>query len=64
MPGAAEKIAHIKSALRRRFFPLMPEQPLAEKVLIRLAELDAAQNPQATASAAAPAIATAATDQA
>lgn len=46
------------------FRNLTDAQPLAEKVLLRLAELDAAQNPQAPASAAAPVIAAAATDQA
>ncbi|MBB2678471.1 UNVERIFIED_ORG: hypothetical protein GGI61_002031 [Rhizobium esperanzae] len=45
------------------FRNLTDAQPLAEKVLLRLAELDAAQNPRAPASAAAPAIAPAATDQ-
>lgn len=46
------------------FRNLTDAQPLAEKVLLRLAELDAAQNQQAPASAAAPVIAAAATDQA
>ncbi|MBX4923967.1 AIPR family protein [Rhizobium bangladeshense] len=46
------------------FRNLTDAQPLAEKVLLRLAELDAAQNPQAPARATAPAIAQVATDQA
>lgn len=61
---ATSKAMQIDRGFLAIFRNLTDAQPLAEKVLLRLAELDAAQNPQAPASAAAPATAAATTDQA
>jgi len=60
---ATSKAIQVDRGFLAIFRNLTDAQPLAEKVLLRLAELDAAKNSQAPASAAAPAIATAATDQ-
>jgi hypothetical protein len=62
---ATSKAMQIDRGFLAIFRNLTDAQPLAEKVLLRLAELDAAQNTQAApASAAAPAIAAVTTDQA
>ena len=61
---ATSKAMQVDRGFLAIFRNLTDAQPLAEKVLLRLAELDAVQNAQAPASAAAPAIATAAMDQA
>ncbi|MEZ5764659.1 MAG: AIPR family protein [Xanthobacteraceae bacterium] len=60
---ATSKAMQVDRGFLAIFRNLTDAQPLAEKVLLRLAELDAAQNTPAPASAAAPAIAAAATDQ-
>lgn len=60
---ATSKAIQVDRGFLAIFRNLTDAQPLAEKVLLRLAELDAAKNSQVPASAAAPAIATAATDQ-
>lgn len=61
---ATSKAMQVERGFLAIFRNLTDALPLAEKVLLRLAELDAAQNTQAPASAAAPAIAAVATDQA
>jgi hypothetical protein len=61
---ATSKAMQVDRGFLAIFRNLTEAQPLADKVLVRLAELDLAASTQAPASAAPPAIAAAATDQA